>query len=151
MNSRKAKYSRSPLSSVDFSCKSALLNTFNVLPTKERDNAEAKQRDLQREIDSLNERLEASQRAWTATKRELAQYEGRYTHLDREAHNQSIVAQNAETQYRNMKETLARMLCDDLYKVEPYEEQIREHIQRLQVALREKTAVGLVAVNWCIQ
>ncbi|KAI0225840.1 hypothetical protein LSAT2_023409 [Lamellibrachia satsuma] len=106
----------------------------------ERDNAEAKQRDLQRELDSLNERLEASQRAWTATKRELAQYEGRYTHLDREAHNQSIVAQNAETQYRNLKEQLARMLCDDVHKVEPYEEQIRDHVQRLQMALREKSA-----------
>ena len=116
-----------------------------MLSLKERDNAEAKQRELQRELDNLNERMEASQRAWTATKRELAQYEGRYSHLDREVHNKSIVAQNAESQYRNFKELLARMLCDGACVVEPYEEQIREQVQRLLTAVHDRSAVGVTA------
>ena len=116
-----------------------------MLSLKERDNADAKQRELQRELDNLNERMEASQRAWTATKRELAQYEGRYTHLDREVHNKSIVAQNAESQYRNFKELLARMLCDGACVVEPYEEQIREQVQRLLTAVHDRSSVGVTA------
>ena len=118
-----------------------------MLSLKERDNAEAKQRELQRELDNLNERMEASQRAWTATKRELAQYEGRYTHLDREVHNKSIVAQNAESQYRNFKELLARMLCDGACVVEPYEEQIREQVQRLLTAVHDRSSVGVIQIT----
>jgi len=109
--------------------------------TQERDVAERRQKELESEMESLKERLEASQRAWSVMRKELADEKSqRAGDVDRER-----LAAAADLQARSFKDCLSRMLSDSRVSVEPYEEPIRERVEATIVALHDKTAVRTVA------
>ena len=109
---------------------------------QERDNAVGRQKELESELDALKDRLDASQRAWSAMRRELEdQRSQRAGEVDKER-----LAMAAEGQAKAFKECLARMLSDNCVTVEPYEEMIRERVQSLVIALQEKSAVSTVGL-----
>jgi len=94
-------------------------------------------------VDTLKDRLDASQRAWSAMRRELEEQKSqRAGEVDRE---RLIVA--AEVQSKAFKECLARMLSDGSVTVEPYEEMIRERLQAKLIELQDKSAVRLFSLN----
>lgn len=97
-----------------------------------------KQEDLQKEVEMLKERLEASQRAWSSMRKELEdQRLQQHQDFDRTLINQSV-----EGQHRAFKECLASLLSDGFVAVEPYEEVIRERVQNLVLGIRDKNGVG---------
>jgi len=109
-----------------------------VYHCQERDNATARQRELESEVESVKDRLEASQRAWSAMRRELDEQKSvRAAEVDRDR-----LAAAAEGQTKAFKECLARMLSDGCIVVEPFEEMIRERVQVLIIALQDKSAVS---------
>ena len=90
-------------------------------------------------MESLRDRLDASQRAWSAMRRELDEHKSQRTaEIDRE---RLVVA--AEQQTKVFKECLARMLSDAGRTVEPYEETIRERVQAIILEVQDKTAVSM--------
>ncbi len=99
-------------------------------------------REMEREISLLKERLDSTQRAWSSTKRELEERDMRFTSIDRELKEHSLNARNSEVAFRNFKETLANLLSDEFHRLEPYEEPIRERIQAMCLAVRDKSAVS---------
>lgn len=106
----------------------------------ERDNAMARQRELEQELEHQRERLDSIQRAWAASKRELDDRDVKFSTLDREIREHSVHARNNEVALRTFKETLAAILSDDFHRVEPYEEQIRDRVKMLSLADRDRTA-----------
>ena len=103
----------------------------------------AKENELRREIDMLKERLESSQRAWQATRRELEEKESRYYSVESKAKETELFVRNSEMQLRSFKEQLAGLLSDPSLVVEPYEEQIRERIRALMTDYKDRRAVSL--------
>ena len=110
---------------------------------QERDSAVAKENELRREIDMLKERLESSQRAWQATRRELEEKESRFYSVESKAKETELFVRNSEMQLRSFKEQLAGLLSDPSFVVEPYEEQIRERIRALMTDYKDRRAVSL--------
>ena len=96
-----------------------------------------RQKELETEIDSLKDRLESSQRAWTAMRRELDEHK---THRTLEQDRDRLSAA-VDCQAKAFKDCLARMLSDGCVSVQPYEEHIRERVHSIIIALQEKTAV----------
>lgn len=118
---------------------------------QERDNALASRRDLEREIELLKERLDSTQRAWSATKHELETRDGHYTTVDREIRESQIAVRNAEVQYKNFKESLASLLTDSYSGCEPYEEAIRERVKNLMLNSKDRTAVSdILNIHSCL-
>jgi len=100
--------------------------------------AERRQKELESELETLKERLDASQRAWSAMRKELADEKSqRAAEVDRDR-----LAMAAEQQAKSFKECLARMLSDSVVSVKPYEEQIRERVEMTIITLHDKTAVS---------
>ncbi|XP_013406676.1 coiled-coil domain-containing protein 170 [Lingula anatina] len=104
----------------------------------ERDNAIMSKRELEQEIKLLKERLDASQRAWNATRHELDEREKRLSHLDREARESSFSVRNYQTQYNAFRETLASILSDAFRTVPPSEDSIKDKIGQLLAANKDK-------------
>ena len=102
-----------------------------------------RQRELEREIDILKERVEASQRAWAATKRDL----DNMTLREHEYHNQEVTWRTEETASKSFKESLANLLSDGYQNLEPYEEAIKDRIKNLLLSLRDKAAVNKLWFN----
>lgn len=123
-------------------------NTLEFVFNQERDSAINRQRELEHEIELLKERLDASQRAWSATKRELDERESRFSAADREIRDRAMVVRNVETQYRSFKETIASLLSDSFHSIEPTEEMIRDRLTNLTLAIRDKTAVSRLAYSY---
>ncbi len=72
----------------------------------------------------------------------------RFTSIDRELKEHSLNARNSEVAFRNFKETLANLLSDEFHRLEPYEEPIRERIQAMCLAVRDKSAVSQCRDPW---
>lgn len=100
---------------------------------QERDGALSRQTELQREVEELRERLDASQRAWTTMRRDLDER--------RACHDPTQISRSIEGQYRAFKDTLATLLSDGYCTVEPLEEPIRDRVHSLVLSLRDKNAV----------
>lgn len=106
----------------------------------ERDVALAKQEDLMKEIDVMKERFESSQRAWSNMKRELDQNRQHQHQHHQNDFDRSVINQSLEAQHKAFKECLAKLLSDGYINVDPYEEVIRERVQNLVLAIRDKNA-----------
>jgi chromosome segregation ATPase len=101
----------------------------------ERDSAVGRQNDLLTEVNNLKDRLDTTQRAWTAMRAELEAVKSqRCAEAERER-----LASVAEAQMKAFKECLATMLSDSCVTVEPFEEMIRERLQNIIVTLRDKS------------
>jgi len=92
----------------------------------------------------LKERLDASQRAWSATKRELDERESRFSSADRENRDRAMMVRNVESKYITFKDTLSQILSDSFHAIEPNEEIIRDRVSNMVLQLRDKTAVSAV-------
>jgi hypothetical protein len=95
----------------------------------------------------LKERLDASQRAWSSTKRELDERESRFSLADRENRDRSMMLRNIETTYLSFKETLSQLLSDDYHSIEPSEELIRDRVANFALQIRDKTAVSKISTS----
>ncbi|XP_064602879.1 coiled-coil domain-containing protein 170-like isoform X2 [Liolophura sinensis] len=104
----------------------------------ERDNAVASKKDLERETESLRDRLTSCQRALDAARDELTQKESRLSSLSREVRETEHSFHSNKTQYNLFKEQIASLLSEAFHQVEPYEEAIRERILALQDGNKEK-------------
>ena len=112
------------------------------MSAQEHDAAASRERELLREIDLLKERLDASQRAWNATRTELEERAARFSRNDAQVREYETSCRTLEQTQRAFKEQLASMLTDSYVTVEPYEEQIRERVTQLVRASSDKTAVS---------
>ena len=70
------------------------------LHSQERDTAVARESELVRELDMLKERLEGSQRAWSATRAELEEREGRFARTEVQAREFETTIRGIEASYR---------------------------------------------------
>ncbi|XP_013067200.2 coiled-coil domain-containing protein 170-like [Biomphalaria glabrata] len=105
----------------------------------ERDNALAARRDLEREIDLLKERLDASHRALEATKNELQLKENRFSSLDRDLREKTHNVRSASTQFDLFREQLANLLSSADINVVPSEENVKESVRHLVTDRKELT------------
>ena len=103
----------------------------------------ARERELEHEITMLKERLDASQRAWSSTKRELDDKESHFVSADRGNRDQAAMLRNIETKYLSFKETLSQLLSDDYHSIEPSEELIRDRVANMALLIRDKTGVSV--------
>jgi len=115
------------------SCK--LLNFFLqvlvvLLPIKDRDNSLARQRELEREIELLKERLDASQAGWAEARSNLE---------DRERQ----AAECGSARLQAFQRSLAELLSDSCIIVEANEDHIMQSLRELLYATRDKTAVSI--------
>ena len=113
-----------------------------VAASQDHETAVSRERELLREIDILKERLDASQRAWNATRTELEERESRFSRHDAQVREYETSCRTMEQTSRAFKEQLAGLLSDSFTSVEPYEEQIRERVTALVRANSDKTAVS---------
>ena len=72
----------------------------SLFVTQERELAVSRQRDYEREIDILKERLDASQRAWNATRTELEEREARFGRSETQLKEFEIQSRTAEQTFR---------------------------------------------------
>lgn len=97
--------------------------------------------ELLRENDLLKERLEQTTKAWTATRNELEQREGRLNKIDREHRERNYLAKNMESSLHSFKESLAHLLGDPYTNVQPTEDAIKEKVRELIGAALERKQV----------
>jgi len=100
---------------------------------KDRDNSLARQRELEREVELLKDRLDASQAGWM---------EARCNLEDRERQ----AAERDVTQLHAFQRTLAQLLSDGCTIVEATENDITQRLSELISALRDKTTVSFCTV-----
>ncbi|MBN3300169.1 CC170 protein, partial [Amia calva] len=98
---------------------------------QELDNAVLTRRSLESENRALQERLEASQRAWTASKQEVGSLEKRFHDLDGNLRSSLGEARCAQEQLQSFREELAALLSGRSGTVHPTEEAIRERIREI--------------------
>ncbi|XP_053565242.1 coiled-coil domain-containing protein 170 [Bombina bombina] len=91
---------------------------------------DAKQ-DLQRELRILQDRHNAAQRAWDASKVELSQVKKSSTEMDMTLKNSLAEAKTANSLSQSFKESVAAALSRDSAIVKPKEEAILERIREL--------------------
>ncbi|CAH1792732.1 unnamed protein product [Owenia fusiformis] len=108
----------------------------------ELDNALASRIDLEREIEALNERLEASQRAWRNARDQLENRDQNMSTLDREIKEKDYRARDAFTQFTSLKESLVSILGDRYGHGHgaPCEDVIKDRIRSLVTSARDKDA-----------
>ncbi|XP_059161028.1 coiled-coil domain-containing protein 170-like [Physella acuta] len=104
---------------------------------QERDNAMAARKDLEREIELLKERLDASHRALDATKNELQLKESRFHSLDRNYRETAHTVKTASTQFDLFREQIANLLSTSYNNIVPSEECIKETVRRLATERKE--------------
>jgi hypothetical protein len=98
-----------------------------------------RQRELEREVQALQERLDVSQKSLAATKKEL---DG-LTLREHEYHNQEVTWRTTETAHKGFKEILANLLSDGSQRsIEPHEDAIKDRIKSVLLNLRDKSAVS---------
>ncbi|XP_041353054.1 coiled-coil domain-containing protein 170-like [Gigantopelta aegis] len=97
----------------------------------ERDNALAGKRDMEREIDIMKERLNATQRSLEATQQELELRQGRLSHLDREVRETSHNVHSTATQYSLFREQIAALLSNAYTAVHPSEDSIKDAVRNM--------------------
>lgn len=104
----------------------------------ERDAALTTKSTLEKEIETLKERVTTIQTAWTSTKTELdkqtAIVNGNNANVKKLEYD-SLYAKNCLTAF---KEQVAALLSDGFVKVDPNEEQIKEKIQLLMTSSKDR-------------
>jgi len=100
-----------------------------VLLAKDRDNSLARQRELEREIELLKERLDASQAGWA---------EARSSTEERERQ----AAEFGTAQLQAFLRSLAELLSDSCVVVDAGEGHIMQRLRELLYDIRNKTAVS---------
>ncbi|CAL1527506.1 unnamed protein product [Lymnaea stagnalis] len=103
----------------------------------ERDNALAARHDLEREIELLKERLDASHRALEATRNELQLKESRFSSLDRDLREKAHNIRSTSTQFDLFREQLANFLSTPQNNVNPSEDSVKEAVRRLATDRKE--------------
>jgi hypothetical protein len=86
--------------------------------------------------------LEQTTKAWTATRNELEEREGRLSKIDREYRERSYLAKNAEGHLQSFRECLANLLGNPYTKVAPTEDAIKETVRELISAALERKSVS---------
>lgn len=109
--------------------KVCLLQVVVVLVVKECDNSLARQRELEREVELLKERLDASQAGWAAARSTLEDREHQAVHCE-------------VTQLQAFLRSLAEMMSDSCIIVEASEDRIMQRLRELLAATRDKSVVS---------
>jgi len=91
----------------------------------------ARQRELEREVELLKERLDASQACWMAARSDLED-------RDRQA------AECDAAQLQTFQRTVAQMLSDSCIVVEANTKDIMQRLHELLAAIRDKTTVSFM-------
>ena len=118
-------------------------NDSAICYVQERDKLLDKQKEHEYEVDLLKKRLDASQQAWSTTRKELEAKEAHYGTIDRDLNDRLNLSRSADVQLRSFKETLAKLLSDGYAIIEPHEDHIRERVQELVNVIRDKTSVSM--------
>lgn len=100
-------------------------------------------RTMEREIDLLRERLEASQRSLDATRGELDLRESRLSSLDEEFRSHSLNVRSAHSQFCNFKEQLCSLLSTPDQVLEMSEDNIKLRITEIVHRNREMMCVSI--------
>jgi predicted nucleic acid-binding Zn-ribbon protein len=96
---------------------------------------------LEKEIETLKDRLNNIQTAWQASRTELETKEGKYSSIEvnmKQIEYDALYAKNCLTAFR---EQVATLLSDGYVKVEANEEQIKEKVKLLMTSSKDR---GLV-------
>jgi DNA gyrase/topoisomerase IV subunit A len=116
---------------------------LKCLNYKERDVALNTQKLLEKEIDTLKERITNIQTAWQSSKAELETKETTFaTHTTtmKQLEHQALYEKNCLIAF---KEQIAALLSDGFVKVEPVEEQIRDKVKLLMTSSKDRGLVCL--------
>ena len=97
---------------------------------------------LEKEIETLKDRLNNIQTAWQASRTELETKEGKYSSIEVNMKQIEYDALYAKNSFMNFKEEIAKLLCDGKVKVEAKESDIIEKIKNLMLSTKER---GLVS------
>ena len=125
------------VSIVLFLCSSHLCNVqrvnccyhYRVIVIQERDASISKQRELEREVELLKDRLEASQEGWSEARKKL---EENFCRCDKKSLHH----------YHAFLDALSHLLTDSRNTIEPTEDHIKERIRDLLRIIRDKNEVG---------
>ena len=100
---------------------------------------------LEREIDTLKERISNIQTAWQASKTELEQKETNFStqHTNlKQLEHQALYEKNCLIAF---KEQIAALLSDGFVKVEPNEEHIKDKVKLLMTSSKDRGLVRNLA------
>ena len=104
----------------------------------------AKRSEYDMEISSLKERLESTQRAWQAARKDLEDKELHFSTIEREVRESSVAVRTVELQMKGFKEQLASILSVEGCKpVDPFEEAIRDRVKAIVMTLKDRNAVSI--------
>ncbi|KAJ8308568.1 hypothetical protein KUTeg_013442 [Tegillarca granosa] len=103
----------------------------------ERDSAITARISLEKEVEIMRERLEASQKALEASRCEMEMREGRLSKLEQEYRVNAHESRTFSTQIHLFREQLASLLSDVDWSVDPSEESIKLRISHLQQRNKE--------------
>lgn len=106
---------------------------MHVFILQERDVERSARKELEREVVTLRERVEALQRTIDAQRNEIEIRDSRLAGLDRELRSHSSTVRSASTQFAMFREQLANILGD----AECGEDYLRRKIESLAVSSRD--------------
>jgi chromosome segregation ATPase len=118
-----------------------LLHFFFFKKNKERDTALTTKTVLEKEIDTLRERINNIQTAWQASRAELETKEGFFSAQSANLKQLEYDALFAKNSLKAFKDQVATLLSDGFVKVEPSEDQIKEKVKLLMTSSKDR---GLV-------
>ena len=98
---------------------------------------------LEKEIETLKERINSIQTAWVSTKTELEKRESIVNQHNADVKKLEYDALYNKNCFTAFREQVAALLSDGFVKVEPNEDQIKEKIQLLMTSSKDR---GLVSV-----
>ncbi len=104
----------------------------------ELDNARDTKKALEKEIDTLKDRLSTMQTAWTATKNELENKHSTFTGQTaniKQLENEILYAKSCLNAF---KEQVASLLSDGFVKVSPNEDEIKEKVKMLMTSSKDR-------------
>ena len=99
---------------------------------------------MESQLEEMKDRLDSSQRAWSAMRRELEQQKSQRV---TEAETERLLTA-VELQSKSFKECLARMISDGCVTVEPFEETITQRIHDVIVSLQQKSTVSISSISY---
>ncbi|XP_076463456.1 coiled-coil domain-containing protein 170-like [Babylonia areolata] len=103
----------------------------------ERDNAVQSRLELEREVEMMRDRLDASQRMLDTTNAELEMRGGRLASLEHEMRVTSHSVHSSATAFQLFREQLANLLGTAYEHMEPSEESLKEAVRKLAVDTKE--------------
>lgn len=114
---------------------------------KERDSALTTKSVLEKEIDTLKDRMNNIQTAWQATRSELETKEGKYSAVDANLKQLEYDALFAKNCLNALKDQVATLLSDGYVKVDANEDQIKEKIKLLMTSSKDRGLVSFFFFN----